>query len=58
MSNPSSSTIDEVIENIVEDVLQERAKQAANQETVLAKEVREKTKEVEVEAGEARAFFT
>ena len=58
MSSPNSPTLNEVVGNIIEDVLKESAKQAANQETVPAKEVREETEEVEVEAGEARIFFT
>ena len=58
MSSPNSPTLNEVVGNIIEDVLKESAKQAANQETVPAKEVSEETEEVEVEAGEARIFFT
>ena len=42
----------------MEDVLRERAEQLKNQETVLTGEVREETKEVEEESGEARVFFT
>ena len=42
----------------MKDVQQERVEQLGNQETVLTEEVREQTKEVEGEAGEARVFFT
>ena len=51
MSNPSSPTLDKVVENIVEEVLREKAKQPRNQETAL-KKVREENEEVEVEVGE------
>ena len=42
----------------MEDVLKERGEQAANQETVPAKEVREETKEVKVERGKDRVFLS
>ena len=58
MSSPSSPTLNEVIGNIMEDVLRERAEQPENKETVPSEEVGEETKEVEVESGEARVFFT
>ena len=58
MSSPSFPTLDEVVEKIMEDVLRERVEQAANQETAPTEEVREATKEVEVEVGESQAFFT
>ena len=58
MSNPSSPTLNEVVENIVEEVLRERVKQQENQETA-PKEVGEKNEEeIEVEAGDARAFYS
>ena len=58
MSNPSSPTLNEVVENIVEEVLRERVKQQENQETA-PKEVREEhEEEIEVEAGDARAFYS
>ena len=55
MSNPSSPTIDEVIENVVEEVLRERAEEG-NQETAL--EVVLKEIEVVMEDGEAKAFYS
>ena len=58
MSNLSSPTLNEAIENIVEDVLGERVEQTENQEIVPMVEVREETEEVEVEAGEARVFLS
>ena len=57
MSNPSSPTLDEVVENIMEEVLRERAKQPGNQKTA-PEELREENKEVEIEAEEARIFFS
>ena len=54
MLNPSSSTLDEVVENIVQEVMRERVEQE-NQETAL-EEVREET-EIEVKAGDAKAFY-
>ena len=56
MPNPSSPTIDKVVENIMEEILRERAKQPRNQE-IATEEVREENEEVKVEAGEARVFF-
>ena len=41
----------------MEEVLRDRAEQPENQETTL-EEVREENEEVEVEAGEARVFFS
>ena len=55
MSNPSSSTLDEVIGNVVEEVLRERV-QEGNQETDL--EVVPEEIEVVVEKGEAKAFYS
>ena len=59
MSNPSSPTLDEIVENIVEEVLRERAEQQENQKTI-PEEVGQGTKEIEVEieAGDARAFYS
>ena len=54
MSNPSSPTVDEVVENIVEEELRERVEQE-NQETSHVEE-REET-EIEVDAGYARALY-
>ena len=54
MSNPSSPTLDEVVENIVKEFLRERAEQE-NREIAL-EEVREETK-IEIEAGDAKAFY-
>ena len=58
MSSPSSSTLDEVVDNIMEDVLRERVEQIKNQEIVLVEKVREEIEEVEVKAGEARVFLS
>ena len=55
MSNPISSTLDEVIGNVVEEVLRETAEER-NQETAL--EVVPEEIEVVVEEGEARAFYS
>ena len=55
MSNPSSPTLNEVIENIVEEVLKERAEEG-NQETTL--EVVPEEMEIEVEKGEVSAFYS
>ena len=57
MSSPNSPTLDEVIGNIMEDVLHKKAEQLENQK-ISPEEIREKTEEVEVEAGEARVFLT
>ena len=55
MSNPISSTLDEVIGNMVEEVLRERAEER-NQETAL--EVVLEEIEVVVEEGEDKAFYS
>ena len=55
MSNPSSTTLDEVIGSVVEEVIRERANQE-NQENVL--EVVLEGMEIKVEAGESRAFYS
>ena len=55
MWNPSSPTLDEIIENIAKVVLRKRAEQE-NQETALV-EVPEEI-EVELEIGDARAFYS
>ena len=59
MSNPSSPTLDEVVENIVEEVLRERVEQQKNRETI-PEEVGQETEEIEVEieAGDARGFYS
>ena len=57
MSSSSSPTIDKVIGKIVEEVLREGAEQPKNQETT-PEEVREENEEVEVDAGESRAFYS
>ena len=58
MSSPSSSTLQEVIENVMENVQRERVEQPENQETVPVEGVREEAKKMEVEAGEVRVFIT
>ena len=55
MSNPSFSTLDEVIGNVVEEVLRERVEER-NQETAL--EVMPEEIEIMVEEGKARAFYS
>ena len=55
MSKPSSPTLEEIIGNIVEEVLREKAEER-NQETIL--EIVPKEMEIEVEVGEARAFYS
>ena len=55
MSNPSSSTLDEVIGNAVEEDLRERAEDR-NQETTL--EVVPEEIEVVLDEGEVRAFYS
>ena len=51
--------MDEMVGNIVEEVLRERVEHQENQEIAPVEEVREEAEEieVEVEAGEARAFY-
>ena len=60
MLNHSSPTLDEVVGNIIKEVLRERAEYQENQETASKEEVREEAEEIEVEvkAGEARAFYS
>ena len=61
MSSPGSPTIAKVIGNIVEEVLKERAERSENQETAPTERVEEETEEeieVEIEAREARAFYS
>ena len=55
MSNPNSPNLDKVIGSVVEKVLRERVEQG-NQESVL--EVVLEEMEIEVEEGEARAFYS
>ena len=59
MSNPNSPTLDELVENIVEEILRERAEEE-NQKTAPTEEARQEIEviEIEVEEGEARAFYS
>ena len=58
MSNPSSPTLDKVIEKIMEDVQGERVEKPDNQETTLVEEVREEVEEVEGDSGGVEKFLT
>ena len=58
MSNPSSPTLDKVIEKIMEDVQGERVEKPDNQETTLVEEVREEVEEVEGDSGGVEEFLT
>ena len=55
MSKPSYPTLEEMIGNIVEEVMRERVEER-NQETIL--EIVPEEMEIEVEVGEARAFYS
>ena len=58
MSNPSSPTLNKVIEKIIEEVQGERAEQPKNQETTLLDEVKKEVKEVEGDSKGAKVFQT
>ena len=57
MSNPSSPTLNEVIEKIMEDVQGKRAEQPGNQETTPTDELRKEVKDLEGDSGGVEVFL-